>query len=126
MFVLQGYCTEIVPDTLWPVLTVHQSDSLWKETVHVPGYFGIQSSVAPTRVEKLEQVVSRLCDGSAVMFSSHFLTRDMYKSLMEGWLAPMILSAVLTVHCSLLLSCFEANPTYTVMDVQRTYWIIVV
>ncbi len=39
---------------------VHQSDSLRKETVHVSGCFGVQSSIAPTGGEKLEQVVSRM------------------------------------------------------------------
>ncbi len=39
-------------------LTVHQSDRLWKETVLVSGCFGVLSSVAPTRREMLEQVVS--------------------------------------------------------------------
>ncbi len=30
MFLLQGYCTGIVSDTMSMVLTVHHSDSLWK------------------------------------------------------------------------------------------------
>ncbi len=46
--------------SLWQVLTVHQSDSLWKETVHVSGCFGVQSSVAPTRGEKFKRVMSNI------------------------------------------------------------------
>ncbi len=42
------------------MLTVHQSDSLWKETVYVSGCFGVQSSVAPSRGEEWEQAVSRV------------------------------------------------------------------
>lgn len=35
-------------------------------------------------------------------------------------MAPMILSAVLMIHFSLFLSCVVADPTQTIMDVQRT------
>lgn len=41
-------------------LSVHQSDSLLKEAVLVSGGFCSQCSVAPTKGENLEQVVSRV------------------------------------------------------------------
>lgn len=34
------------------VLRVHQSESLWKESVEKSAYFGVQGSVAPTRGEE--------------------------------------------------------------------------
>jgi len=37
---------------------VHQSDGQWTEAVPVSGGFGVQGSVAPTRGEELEQLVS--------------------------------------------------------------------
>lgn len=47
---------------------------------------------------------------------------------MEGRLAPVIFFAVLTVLCTLLLTCLMADPHQTLMDEQRTdeYWIIAV
>lgn len=37
---------------------------------------------------------------------------------MEGWLTPVILSAVLTACCSLSLSCLVVDPNQAVMDEQ--------
>ena len=46
--------------TVFDWLSVHQSDGLWEKTVLLSGCFSIQSSLAPPRGEKLEQVVSRV------------------------------------------------------------------
>ena len=43
-----------------PELTVHQGDGKGEETVPVSGGFGVQCSVAPTRGENMEQVMSRV------------------------------------------------------------------
>ena len=60
------------------------------------------------------------------IFLARFLTRDRYRSWMEGRSVPMILSAALTVLCSLSLSCLVEDPNQTVIDVVRTDWTIAV
>lgn len=42
------------------VLTVHEGDGLWEQTLLVSVHFGVQCSVAPTRAETLEQVMHRV------------------------------------------------------------------
>ena len=41
-------------------LTVHKCDCMWKEAVLGSGSFVVQCYVAPTRGEKLEQVMSQV------------------------------------------------------------------
>jgi len=57
----------------------------------VSGGFGVQRSVAPTRGEELEQLVSG-CEGSPVIFPARFLTLEMYKSSMEGRLEGIVIA----------------------------------
>lgn len=61
--------------------------------------------------EKLEQTV---CDWSAAMFADSGLGRDR--------VVLWILSAALTVRCSVVRSCL-VDPDRTVVDEQRTDWI---
>ena len=82
------------------------------------GGFGVQTSVAPARGEELEQIMS-MCEGSAMIFPARFLALEVYRSWMVGRSAPIIISAVLTVHYSLFLSSLVADPNQTVMD-ERT------
>lgn len=55
-----------------------------------------------------------------MIFSACVLVCEMYKSWKLGRGVPIILSADLTAHCSLFLSCFMAAPNQTLMDVHRT------
>ena len=55
-----------------------------------------------------------------MIFPARFLALEVYRSWMVGRSAPIILSADLTVRCSLFLSSLVAEPNQTVMDVQRT------
>ena len=60
------------------------------------------------------------------MLAARFLTLDWYKSWMEGRSAPMVLSADLMVRCSLALSLLVADPNQTVIEEQRTDWMMAV
>ncbi len=60
------------------------------------------------------------CEGSRVIFWALFLTLDVYSSWRVGRRAPIILSAVRTVLCSLMMSDFVAEANQTVIDVHRT------
>ena len=55
-----------------------------------------------------------------MIFPARLLTLDVYRSWMEGRLAPMIFPADLTVLWSLFLSGLVADLNQTVMEVQRT------
>ncbi len=57
------------------------------------------------------------CEGSVWYY--RFFTLDLYKSWMLGRCSPMILSAVLTVCCSLLISDLLADPNHTVISEHR-------
>ncbi len=92
------------------------SDVLCEDAVPVSGRIGIQYFEAQTREEKLEHFVSRV---SAVMSQTHFLTLDVCKSWMEGKLSPVILSAGITVRCSLFLICLVGNPN---QSMTRSFW----
>uniref|UniRef100_A0AAY4A8Y6 Uncharacterized protein n=1 Tax=Denticeps clupeoides TaxID=299321 RepID=A0AAY4A8Y6_9TELE len=60
------------------------------------------------------------CEGSEMIFPALFLDLERYRSWMEGRGAPVILSAVRTVRCSLILSLLVAAPYQAVMEEQRT------
>ncbi len=49
-------------------------------------------------------------------FLALFLTLEVYNSWRLGKGAPIILSLVLTVRCSLLMSVLAAEPNQTVID----------
>lgn len=90
---------------------------MWKDAVHVSGCFGPQCLVY-----RSWNMLYPGCDGSALMLSACSLTLDVYKTEMEDMSTPVIFfffSAVLTIQRSLFLSCLEAKPNQTVMDVLR-------
>ncbi len=53
-------------------------------------------------------------------FLALFLTLEVKSSWRLGREAPIILSAVLTVRCSLLMSVLVAEPNQTVIEEHRT------
>ncbi len=59
------------------------------------------------------------CEGSKVTFLALFLTLEVYISWRLDRGAPIILPAVLTVRCSLLMSVLVAEPNQTVIDGHR-------
>ena len=62
------------------MLTVHKCDGEREESVPEFGGFGVQCSVAPTRGEKLEQVMSRV----RVISPARFLTLGGVQILYSG------------------------------------------
>lgn len=73
----------------------------------MPGCSSAQSSVASVQRGSGLSV----CD---------FLTVEMYSSWRVGSGAPIIFSAVLTVHCTFLLSDLVAEPNQIVTEARRT------
>lgn len=105
------------------ILTVHESDGVWTETVLVSGYVSQQCSV-PTKEERLEKVTVRSgYEGCTVICPDCFQNQQMYNSWRER---PMIFSAVLILSCCMCITCLVANPNQTLMDMQRRDWMIAV
>ncbi len=89
------------------------------KTVLVSACFGAQCSVEPARGQQFKERVSWVW-GVQSDFLSPFPHSGGVKFLEAGQRGTIILSAVLTVRCSLLMSVLEAEPNQTVIDEHRT------
>ncbi len=110
MSYLQMFSTGVCYELFW-------WDMAWgKKTVLVSGCFGAQWSVGQPFKERVSWLWGVQSD-----FLSPFLHSGDVKILGGlGRGAPIILSAVLPVHCSLLMSVLVAEPNQTVIDDHRT------
>ncbi len=92
---------------------------LGEKTVLVSGCFGAQWSVASARGNSSKREWAGVW-GVQSDFLSPFPHSGDIKILEVGRGPPIILSAVLTVRCSLLMSVLVAEPNQTVIDEHRT------
>ncbi len=83
------------------------------KTIFMPSWSSAQRSVAAAWKEKGKQVVSRV-RGSMMMLPARFLHSGVVQVLKAGQVDTKILSAVLTVRCSLVMSDLLADPNQTV------------